>query len=183
MRNVRRFFTRRPRPAAIITAGLATVILGTAAALGATPGTDTTAAPAPRPSVSATATEEPLVTAYNAGWKAGVAALGDSKVPTYSNAVGDGSDPGTVAWHDGWVDGQADALGVPDECRGEIEYAELCATVAAREAYAYTDTDGVTHAVPSGREQLARLDATPGTDAFAAALFELDTQWVQRNEP
>jgi hypothetical protein len=51
------------------------------------------------------------VTAYNAGWKAGVADLGDGTEPTYPDVVGDASDPGTVAWADGWVDGQADALG------------------------------------------------------------------------
>ncbi|MBK3648098.1 hypothetical protein, partial [Streptomyces sp. MBT33] len=52
-----------------------------------------------------------LVAAYSGGWKAGVAALGDSTRPTYPNVVADGNDPGTVAWADGWVDGQADALG------------------------------------------------------------------------
>ena len=49
--------------------------------------------------------------ASTGGWTAGVAALGDGTKPTYPNVVADGNDPGTVAWVDGWIDGQADALG------------------------------------------------------------------------
>ncbi|MFJ1552782.1 hypothetical protein [Streptomyces mirabilis] len=108
--------TRRPRPAALLAAGLATALLGAAAALGPSPDADArSAAPFPRPAATAhvdTATgTADMVAAYIGGWKAGVADLGDGTKPTYPNVVGDGADPGTVAWTDGWIDGQADALG------------------------------------------------------------------------
>ncbi|WP_146046415.1 hypothetical protein, partial [Streptomyces cahuitamycinicus] len=70
-----------------------------------------TAAPSPRPTVTVVADTADLVAAYNGGWKAGVADLGDGSKPTYPAVIADGDDPGTVAWMDGWIDGQADALG------------------------------------------------------------------------
>ncbi|MGA5127787.1 hypothetical protein ACPCAG_31355 [Streptomyces pseudogriseolus] len=202
-----RFF-RRPRPAAILAAGAAVVILA-GASVAVTP--DTTPAAAPRPARTATVNDTAtadIVGAYNAGWIAGVADLGDGTKPTAPKATGDANHPGTVAWADGWIDGQADALGddnrdgivdedesgwdcrtmgnrqcgTPPQCRGEIEFADVCATVADRPAYAWTDEDGTPHSVANGRELLAQIDAKPGTEEFAAALFALDTQWVQHNE-
>ncbi|MET9776228.1 hypothetical protein ABZ023_18540 [Streptomyces sp. NPDC006367] len=178
-----RFLTRRPRPAAILAAGLATAFLGSAAVLSpatadqhaGTPLPTPTVATAPAPTATPAVTDkaiadaynegwtegqddfmatdctgpiptlpdsdDPLVTAYNegwidgqhdladtgacktdpatdatvtaaynAGWEAGVRDLGDGTAPTIPNVTGDGSNPGTVAWMDGWKDGQADAL-------------------------------------------------------------------------
>ncbi|MFF8399884.1 hypothetical protein [Streptomyces sp. NPDC016172] len=109
-----RFLARRPRPAALLAAGLATAFLGAATVVGPTADAGTPdAAPSPRPTVTVTVSTgtADLVAAYNGGWKAGVTALGDGTKPTYPDVVGDGNAPGTVAWMDGWVDGQADALG------------------------------------------------------------------------
>ncbi|WP_406730672.1 hypothetical protein [Streptomyces sp. NBC_01794] len=203
-----RLLARRPRPAALLAAGLATAFLGAAATLG--PSSPSTAAPAPRPTATVTTDTADLVTAYNGGWKAGVAALGDGTEPTHPDVTADGSDPGTVAWNGDWIDGQADALGddnrdgvvdedesgwdchtmgnrqcgtkTPAQCRGEVEFADLCATVATRPAYAWTDADGTPRSVAAGRELLSRITAAPGTEEFAAAPFTLDTQWAQHNE-
>ncbi|WP_409473551.1 hypothetical protein [Streptomyces sp. HC307] len=206
-----RLLARRPRPAALLTAGLATALLGAAAALGPTADADIPAAtPKAHPAATVTVDTADLVAAYNGGWMAGVAALGDGSKPTYPDVVADGSAPGTVAWMDGWTDGQADALGddnrdgvvdedesgwdchtmgnrkcgptVPAQCLGELDFADLCATVAERPAYAWTDADGTPHSVAAGRELLTRITAVPGTEEFAAALFALDTQWAQHNE-
>ncbi|MFM9698856.1 hypothetical protein [Streptomyces europaeiscabiei] len=104
--------TRRPRPAALLAAGLATAFLGAAAALGPTAEADTPAvAPSPRPIAIVTVDTADLVAAYNGGWVAGVANLGDGTKPTYPDVIADGNTPGTVAWVDGWTDGQAAALG------------------------------------------------------------------------
>lgn len=207
--RVPRLLIRRPRPAAILAAGLATALLAGAAAFGPAPDADTpTAAPSPRPTVTVTTDTADIVAAYNGGWEAGVRDLGDGTKPTTPKASGDPGKPGTVAWADGWIDGQADALGDdnrdgvvdedesgwdcrtmgnrqcghPVECRGEVEFADLCATVAARPAYAWTDADGTPHSVANGRELLSRITAAPGTEEFAAVLFALDTQWAQHNE-
>jgi hypothetical protein len=100
-------------------AALAGIVALTTLALFASVGAARTDDGAPRPASPASvcegtgaAEEDPLTVAYNAGWEAGVAALGDGTVPTYPDVTGDGSNPGTVAWADGWIDGQADALGI-----------------------------------------------------------------------
>ncbi|MFF7838842.1 hypothetical protein ACFZC6_08505 [Streptomyces ossamyceticus] len=103
---------RRPRPAALLAAGLATAFLGAVATLGPTSDADARSdAPSPRPTDTVTTDTADLVAAYNGGWKAGVTALGNGTKPTYPDVVADGNAPGTIAWMDGWVDGQADALG------------------------------------------------------------------------
>ncbi|MFE9993464.1 hypothetical protein [Streptomyces avermitilis] len=200
---------RHPRPAAFLAAGLATAFLGAAAVLGPTADAPD-AAPSSRPTATAAADTADLVAAYNGGWKAGVADLGDGTKPTYPDVTADDSDPATVAWNDGWIDGQVDALGddnrdgmvdedesgwdchtmgnrkcgptAPAQCRGEVEFADLCATVAERPAYAWTDADGTRHSVAAGRELLTRITTVPGTEEFAAALFALDTHWAQHND-
>lgn len=103
-----RIQARLPRPASVFAAGTAVLILGT---LGTIASSDATPNDfAPKSDRAATATVD-LVAAYNGGWKAGVADLGDGIEPTTPNVTADGNDPGTVAWMDGWIDGQADALG------------------------------------------------------------------------
>ncbi|MER6109296.1 hypothetical protein [Streptomyces hirsutus] len=201
-------FLNRPRPAvALLAAGLATAFLGALATLGPT---DTDAdtrgtAPTPRPTTTATATalEDPLVVAYNAGWTAGVAALGDSTRPTYPNVTGDGSNPGTIAWADGWIDGQADALG-DDNRDGIVDEDESgwdCATMGNRQCGPTDPAAGAVAAPlecehndaptdvfrlcltvaarPGGPEGIAALPQTPGTPAWADALRALDRE--QRN--
>jgi hypothetical protein len=108
--------TRRIGVQVSAAAMLALLLSLLALAVAATVGAVRSAPPAPvRPASTVTVVADDqgddTVTAYNAGWEAGVAALGDGGVPTYPDAVGDGRDPGTVAWADGWIDGQADALG------------------------------------------------------------------------
>ncbi|MEU0857468.1 hypothetical protein ABZ352_18795 [Streptomyces griseofuscus] len=74
------------------------------------------------------------VAAFNAGWTAGVADLGDGRAPTSPNVPADSTDPGAVAWMDGWVDGQADALG-DDNRDGRVEEDESgwdCRTMGNR---------------------------------------------------
>ncbi|WP_087793304.1 hypothetical protein [Streptomyces sp. CS159] len=184
-----RFLARRPRPAALLAAGLATTLLGTAAVFSPvtadpqagpalpTPLTTATAPASTAPAVSDDAraaaynegwmegeddlmatdcktriptdvpqSGDPLVDAYNAGWhdgqvnladsgacepenlnigpddatltadyndgwEAGVKDLGDGTAPTSPDGATDGSDPRVIAFMDGWIDGQADALG------------------------------------------------------------------------
>ncbi|MER7497087.1 hypothetical protein ABT033_31380 [Streptomyces pharetrae] len=100
----------RVQAAAVLAGLLALTFLAGAASLGAL-----RSAPAPqqRPAVTVRADTDPddTVAAYTAGWRAGIAALGDSTRPTYPNVVTDGNDPGTLAWAHGWIDGQAAALG------------------------------------------------------------------------
>ncbi|MGW7594597.1 hypothetical protein, partial [Streptomyces rubiginosohelvolus] len=99
------------RASAILAGLLALVALAVAALIGAHSSTSS----APRPATTAMVTPDrgqgSTVEAYNAGWLAGVAALDNGAEQTPPDAMGDGGDPGTVAWADGWVDGQADALG------------------------------------------------------------------------
>ncbi|MFF4902337.1 hypothetical protein [Streptomyces sp. NPDC001068] len=78
-----------------------------------------TATPEPAPAPAA----DDVVTAYNAGWKAGVDALGHGTHATPPAASGDANDAGTVAWADGWIDGQADAMG-DDDRDGTVEPGE-----------------------------------------------------------
>ncbi|MEU5181202.1 hypothetical protein AB0G49_14230 [Streptomyces longwoodensis] len=77
----------------------------------------------------------------------------------------------------------AAAVGTGDdlpECQGEVEFADVCAMVAARPAYAYTDVDGAVHHVPDGRTLLAGVDLPRGSEAFGVRLFELDAEYVER---
>ncbi|MFK0279471.1 hypothetical protein ACIQVL_03220 [Streptomyces sp. NPDC090499] len=98
-----RSLAHRPRPAAILASSVAVIVLGTLGAIGASDATPDDF----RPHTD----RADIVTAYNAGWKAGVADLGDGTRPTIPHVTGDANDAGTVAWVDGWIDGQADALG------------------------------------------------------------------------
>lgn len=201
-----RSLTRRPRPAALLAAGLATAFLGAAAVLGPTADADTPAtAPSPRPIATVTVDTADLVAAYNGGWMAGVADLGDGTKPTYPDVVADGNTPGTVARMDGWTDGQADALGddnrdgvvdedesgwdchtmgnhlcgadVPPERKGAGEALRICVTVASRTAYGWDLPDGGRVDSPGGRAQIRDLEVRPGTPEFAAALEALDAEY------
>ncbi|MFD9394999.1 hypothetical protein ACFWBB_31005 [Streptomyces sp. NPDC060000] len=108
-----RILARRPRPASLLAAGTAVLILGGLGTITASDATPDDFRPHTDRSADA-------VTAYNAGWVAGVRDLGDGTTPTHPNVTGDANDPGTVAWADGWIDGQADALG-DDNRDGRIE--------------------------------------------------------------
>ncbi|MGW4087027.1 hypothetical protein ACWEGS_28745 [Streptomyces sp. NPDC004822] len=108
-----RILARRPRPASLRAAGLTVTVLGILGTLGASDATmDDFRPQTDRPAaVQHTGQDVDVVAAYNAGWIAGVADLGDGTTPTIPNVTGDANQPGTVAWVDGWTDGQADALG------------------------------------------------------------------------
>lgn len=201
-----RLFTRRP--AVLLAAGLATTLLGAGAVLTA-PAHSPSAAPRPAIATAdshAGPTDADVVDAYNGGWKAGVAALGNGAKATVPPVVADGNDPGTVAWMDGWVDGQADALGDdnrdgvvdedetgwdcttmgnrqcgaaarPAECRGAGEATTLCVTVVGRPAYGWTNADGSKVDLPVGAAMVRDLDEKPGTPEFADALRALDAEY------
>lgn len=123
------------RAAAILAGLLALLALTAAAFVGAArPDASGPTRRAVTSTVTADDGQEDIVAAYNGGWEAGVAALGTGTAPTFPDAVGDGSDPGTVAWADGWVDGQADVLG-DDNRDGVVEEDESgwdCATMGNR---------------------------------------------------
>ncbi|MFZ3557134.1 hypothetical protein [Streptomyces sp. BH055] len=200
----KRLTFRRPRPAVLLAAGLATALLGAAGVITTTdadadghsarPAPARTATAAPPPSAS-----RPLVQAFNSGWKAGVKALGTSgKATKPGDLTPQGDAAWGTAWYDGWVDGQADALGDDnrdgkvargetgyDPCAGEVEFADMCARINTHPAFAYSDENDRVRSVASGHAQLVQLrqiGVKPGSDRFAAALSELDTQWVQHNE-
>ncbi|MFI7301325.1 hypothetical protein [Streptomyces sp. NPDC050121] len=165
-----RLLARRPRPAALLAAGAAVIALGTLGTLGASDATPADFATAP------TATQADVVEAYNDGWTDGRADLmGDDNRDGYVDEDESGWDCATMG-------NRQCGPGVQPQCKGEDEYADLCATVAGRPAYAWTDADGTPHTVAAGRKLLARVDAVPGTEEFAAALFALDTLWAQHNE-
>ncbi|MFI8206661.1 hypothetical protein [Streptomyces sp. NPDC085937] len=157
MKHFPRILARRPRPASLFAAGLAVALLGT---LGALTASDATMD-------DFRADRQATVTSGQAD------ALGDDNRDGRIDEDESGWDCRTMGNRQ---------CGTASLCRGEVEFADVCATVAARPAYAWTDDNGTPHSVPSGRELLAQVDAEPGTEEFAAALFALDTQWVQHNE-
>lgn len=121
------------RAAAILAGLLALLLLAAAAAIGAYSGPS---GPARAVTTVTVADDDQgdIVAAYNAGWRAGVAALGNGAAGTFPDAVSYGDDPGTVAWADGWVDGQADVLG-DDNRDGIVEEDESgwdCRTMGNR---------------------------------------------------
>ncbi|MEU0429754.1 hypothetical protein ABZ235_40545 [Streptomyces canus] len=161
---------RSPRPAALLAAGAVVIALGTLGTLGASVATPADFATAP------TVTQADVVEAYNDGWIDGRADLmGDDNRDGYV-------DEGESGWDCATMGNRQCGPGVSAQCKGETEYADLCATVAGRPAYAWTEADGTPHALAAGRKLLARLDVAPGTEEFAAALFALDTLWAQHNE-
>ncbi|MYX26827.1 hypothetical protein GTY75_09120 [Streptomyces sp. SID8381] len=97
--------TTRIAAAAALAGLLALTFLAGAATLGPA---RSVPAPQPRPAVTVRATipQNDTASAYNAGWQAGVAALTDGIRPAYKDVAAAASD-----WADGWIDGQADAIG------------------------------------------------------------------------
>ncbi|MFJ4084967.1 hypothetical protein ACIP2Z_39240 [Streptomyces iakyrus] len=161
-----RILARRPRPASLLAAGTAVIILGGLGTIGASDATPADFAP-----------KGDTVTAYNDGWVDGRADLmGDDNRDGYVDEDESGWDCATMGNRECGTDTSA-------QCRGESEFADLCATVAKRPAYAWTDDDGTPHTVAAGRKLLARIDAAPGTEEFAAGLFALDALWFEHNQP
>ncbi|SEE82976.1 hypothetical protein SAMN05216483_6689 [Streptomyces sp. 2131.1] len=161
-----RLLARRPRPASLLAVGTAVIILGAAGTIAASDATPADFAP-----------KSDAVTTYNDGWIDGRADL-----------MGDDNRDGRVdedetGWDCATMGNRECGPGVPPQCKGEAEYADLCATVAKRPAYAWTDNDGTPHTVAAGRKLLTRIDAVPGTEEFGAALFALDAQWFEHNQP
>ncbi|MGV9509375.1 hypothetical protein ACWDQZ_27620 [Streptomyces tendae] len=182
-----RFLARRPRPAAILAAGLATTLLGTAAVFSPVTA-DPQAGPAPLATVTAPVSTAPAVpeldiaAAYNEGWTEGrddlMATDCAEPIPTATRDA----DPLVTAYNDGWTEGQQDlvdsgacepqnahtgAVAAPLECEhndAPTNVFRLCLTVAAR---------------PGGPEAIAALPQTPGTEQWANALRALDRK--QRN--
>ncbi|MEE1764469.1 hypothetical protein [Streptomyces sp. SP18BB07] len=175
--------TRRPRPAALLAAGLAAAFLGAAAAFG--PGTADPHAGTPLPAPLATVTlvtEDAIATAYNDGWTEGRDDLMATGCVEPIPTAPESDDPLVTAYNDGWIDGRheladsdactpetlhAGAVAAPLECEhndAPTDVFRLCLTVAAR---------------PGGPEAIAALPQTPGTKQWANALRALDRK--QRN--
>ncbi|MGW0033037.1 hypothetical protein ACWDXD_24875 [Streptomyces sp. NPDC003314] len=192
---------RLPRLSSVLAAGAAVLMLGIAGAIGSS---DATLADF-LPPQDRTAPQADVTGAYNAGWRAGVTALGSGTAPTYPDAAGDPNDPGTAAWVKGWIDGQAESLGddngdgrvdedesgwdcaamgnrlcgadVPPECEHAGEILQLCVTVAARPPYAWSNPDGSRIDNPDGRALLRDLDERPGTPQWADGVRALDAEY------
>ncbi|WP_328491230.1 hypothetical protein [Streptomyces zaomyceticus] len=190
---------RLPRLASVLTAGAAALMLGTLGFIGSSDATLADYAP------QQAAPASPLAAAYDSGWQAGVKALGDGTAPTFPNVTADSTDPGTLAWVDGWAAGQAAALGddngdgrvdedesgwdcrtmgnglcgsdVPAECERAGEVLQLCVAVTSRPPYGWTNPDGSRVDNPDGRTQVRDLDETPGTPEWADALQALDAEY------
>ncbi|MFI7415279.1 hypothetical protein ACIBU0_42265 [Streptomyces sp. NPDC049627] len=161
-----RILARRPRPASLLAAGTAVIILGGLGTITASDATPADFAP-----------KGDTVAAYNDGWIDGRADLmGDDNRDGRVDEDESGWDCATMGNRECGTDTSA-------QCRGESEFADLCATVAGRPAYAWTDDDGTPHTVAAGRKLLARIDAAPGTEEFAAALWALDALWFEHNQP
>ncbi|MFJ2225626.1 hypothetical protein ACIOFY_36990 [Streptomyces anulatus] len=144
-----RFITRRPRPAALLAAGLATALLGTVGILGAT------AAPgAPVPPASGVTVTLP----------------GDDNRDGYVDEDESGWDCRTMG-------NRLCAGDVPPECERAGTALQLCATVASRSPYGWTNADGSTVDVPDGRAMIRDLDETPGTAPWVDALAALDAEY------
>ncbi|WP_108934579.1 hypothetical protein [Streptomyces ardesiacus] len=153
-----RFLARRPRPAAILAAGLATTLLGTAAVLSPV----TADAPAGRsisaPHATATAfastapamSDDEVAAAYNEGWTEGQDDFMGTGCAEPVPTAPEDTDPLVTAYNDGWIDGQYDLID-----SGACEPDKLHA--------------GAVTALPQ----------TPGTEQWANALRALDHK--QRN--
>ncbi|MFB6700256.1 hypothetical protein [Streptomyces rubiginosohelvolus] len=144
-----RLMARRPRPAALFAAGLATALLGTVGVLG----TDAPAAPAAEPAPGVT-----------------VALPGDD------NADGR-IDEDESGWDCRTMGNRLCGGDVPPECERAGDSVQLCVTVAARAPYGWTNADGSTVDVPDGRAMIRDLDETPGTAPWADALAALDAEY------
>ncbi|GHG80702.1 hypothetical protein [Streptomyces griseocarneus] len=179
--------TRRPRPAVLLTAGLATAALAT---FGHTYDGQNAGATFGTPGCS-----------FGVEWRGSPGLFGSCT----------GTDPGAkptpdeivTAFNDGFTDGRADALGddnrngridedesgwdchtmgnrvcgtriVADECKGAGAAVDLCVTVASRPPYGWTNADGSRADNPDGRARIRDLEEKPGTPGFPEALRALD---------
>ncbi|MGW2550038.1 hypothetical protein [Streptomyces sp. NPDC001635] len=204
-----RFLSRRPRPAALLAAGLATAALGVVACFtstydgrnaGATIGTPgcfvgvewrgdpgvftscdgTDPDATPRPTRTATIVgSEDTVTAYNDG---------------RADAMGDDNRDGRVDEDEsGWechtmgnrvcgTDGTETAPVAAPECElpnAAADVIRLCLTVAAQPAYGWTNPDGSRVDNPAGRALVADLEEEPGTPEWATALRALHADYLE----
>lgn len=160
---------RRPLPrlSSVLTAGAAVLMLGAAMAIG---GSDATPADFLPPKDRA-ATRADVTAAYNDGFAAGRA-----------DAIGDDNRDGIVDEDESGWDCRAMGNGlcgsdVPPECERAGEALQLCVTVAARQAYGWTNPDGSRVDNPDGRALLRDLEELPGTPAWADAMAALDAQY------
>lgn len=103
--------------------------------------------------------------------------------PTVTVAGDDNRDGVVDEDESGWdcqAMGNRQCGSVPPECQGEDEFPDVCAMVAERPAYTWTDARGAAHHVPDGRTLLAGIDLPRGSEAFQIRLFELDAEYVER---
>jgi hypothetical protein len=103
-------------------------------------------------------------------------------IPAQCRDAGDHKDDCIAAYSAALRKVEASGRDVPAECHGEIDFIDVCVTVAERGAYAWTDPDGTPHTVPDGRTLLRRIKAEPGSEEFIAALFALDAAYVAHNQ-
>lgn len=194
---------RRPRPAAILAAGLATALLGLASVtdvyggqnagatvgtpgcsvgvewrgepgiFGSCTGTDPDAAPHPAP--GPTATVQP----------------GDDTLTGDNNGDGrieedeSGWDCHTMGNRVcGTTDTETVSIAAPLECEfndAPQDVFRLCLTVADQPAYGWTNADGSRVDNPDGRTLIADLEEEPGTPEWAAALRALHTEYTEHH--
>jgi len=155
-----RILARRPRPASLLAAGTAVVILGGLGTITASDATPADFAP-----------QTDTVTAYNDGWTDGRADL-----------VGDDNRDGRVdedesGWDCHTMGNRLCGADVPTECKGAGEALRLCVTVASQPAYGWDIPGGGRADNPDGRARIRDLEEKPGTPEFAAALEALDAEY------
>ncbi|MGP4046890.1 hypothetical protein [Streptomyces sp. 2A115] len=155
-----RILARRPRPASLLAAGTAVVILGGLGTITASDATPADFAP-----------QTDTVTSYNDGWTDG-----------HADLVGDDNRDGRVDEDEsGWdcraMGNRVCGADVPPECEGAGEAVQLCVTVASRAPYGWTNPDGSRVDNPDGRAQVRDIEEKPGTPGFTAALRALDAEY------
>ncbi|MFF8696316.1 hypothetical protein ACF08W_29295 [Streptomyces sp. NPDC015144] len=155
-----RILARRPRPASLLAAGTAVIILGAMGAIGASDATPADFAP-----------KSDTVTAYNDGFIDGRAdAMGDDNRDGRIDEDESGWDCRTMGNRECGPD-------APTPCQKAGPALPLCVAVAMRPAYGWTNPDGSRVDVPDGRTVVRDLDAKPGSRAFLLELRALDAEY------
>ncbi|MFK0159067.1 hypothetical protein ACIQVK_44235 [Streptomyces sp. NPDC090493] len=190
---------RRPRPVALLVAGLATAALGVVACY-----TNT------YDGQNAGATVGSSTCFVGVEWRGepGVFTSCDGTDPD-AKPRPTGTPDTVTAYNDGFIDGRADAMGddnrdgrvdedesgwdcrtmgnrvcggdVPPECQDAGEAVQLCVTVASRPAYGWTNPSGSRVENPDGHAQVRDLEEKPGTPDFTAALRALDEEYREHS--
>ena len=154
--RIGRILARRPRPASLLAAGAAVVILGGLGTLTATDATPDDFAP-----------HTDTVTVH-------------ADLPGDDN--GDGRvDEDESGWDCQTMGNRVCGGDIPPECENAGDAVQLCVTVASRPAYGWTNPSGSRVDNPDGHAQVRDLEEKPGTPGFTAALRALDDEYREHN--